>query len=466
VEAAVQYATWYNVAYLITGILFILGLKYMSSPKTARFGNRLSMVGMVIALGATFPQEIVQWYVIVPGLIVGAAVGIYFGRAVKMTAMPQMVAIFNGCGGGAAALVAMGELMKRIGSAPLAFDFTFTTMLSAVIGALSFSGSIIAFLKLQELMTGRPITYPGQQVVNGLVLIAILVCSGLVIANDPNALTYFSVALVLTLVLGVLFVLPIGGADMPVVISLLNSFTGLAAASTGFVLSNNVLIISGALVGASGTILTLLMGKAMNRSVTNVLFGAFGAVHATTAATKGKQIDVRSVSADDTAALLAYATEVIVVPGYGMAVAQAQHSIKELETLLEKRGVEVKYAIHPVAGRMPGHMNVLLAEANVPYEALYDMDEINPEFERATVALVVGANDVTNPAAREDKNSPIYGMPILNVDKAEHVIVLKRSMNSGFAGIDNPLYEDPKTAMLFGDAKKSIDAVNTSLKQL
>jgi NAD(P) transhydrogenase subunit beta len=356
--------------------------------------------------------------------------------------------------------------MKRIGSAPLAFDFTFTTMLSAVIGALSFSGSIIAFLKLQELMTGRPITYPGQQVVNGLVLIAILVCSGLVIANDPNALTYFSVALVLTLVLGVLFVLPIGGADMPVVISLLNSFTGLAAASTGFVLSNNVLIISGALVGASGTILTLLMGKAMNRSVTNVLFGAFGAVHATTAATKGKQIDVRSVSADDTAALLAYATEVIVVPGYGMAVAQAQHSIKELETLLEKRGVEVKYAIHPVAGRMPGHMNVLLAEANVPYEALYDMDEINPEFERATVALVVGANDVTNPAAREDKNSPIYGMPILNVDKAEHVIVLKRSMNSGFAGIDNPLYEDPKTAMLFGDAKKSIDAVNTSLKQL
>jgi H+-translocating NAD(P) transhydrogenase subunit beta len=267
--------------------------------------------------------------------------------------------------------------------------------------------------------------------------------------------------------LGVLFVLPIGGADMPVVISLLNSFTGLAAALTGFVLDNNVLIISGALVGASGTLLTLLMGKAMNRSVTNVLFGAFGAVHASSASAKGgPAVDVRSLTPEDTAALLAYANEVIIVPGYGMAVAQAQHSVRELETLLEKRGVEVKYAIHPVAGRMPGHMNVLLAEANVPYDALFDMDEINPEFERADVALVVGANDVTNPAAREDKTSPIYGMPILNVDKAQNVIVLKRSMSSGFAGIDNPLYEEPKTAMLFGDAKKSIDSVNTALKQL
>jgi NAD(P) transhydrogenase subunit beta len=470
VEAATQSATWYNVAYLITGILFILGLKYMSSPKTARHGNRLSMAGMVIALIATFAQGVVQWPVIIAGLVVGAAVGIYFGRAVKMTAMPQMVAIFNGCGGGAAALVAMGELMKMLATsngAPLPIDFTLTTMLTAVIGALSFAGSIIAFLKLQELMTGRPITYPGQQVVNALVLLGIIYAAVMVIINGPNPLMHFGIALGLALLLGVLFVLPIGGADMPVVISLLNSFTGLAAALTGFVLNNNVLIISGALVGASGTLLTLLMGKAMNRSVTNVLFGAFGAVHASSASAKGgPAADVRSLSAEDTAALLAYANEVIIVPGYGMAVAQAQHSVKELESLLEKRGVEVKYAIHPVAGRMPGHMNVLLAEANVPYDALFDMDEINPEFERADVALVVGANDVTNPAAREDKNSPIYGMPILDVDKAQNVIVLKRSMSSGFAGIDNPLYEDPKTAMLFGDAKKSIDAVNTALKQL
>jgi NAD(P) transhydrogenase subunit beta len=469
-EAVAATATWYNVAYLITGILFILGLKYMSSPKTARFGNRLSMAGMVIALIATFAQGVVQWPVIIGGLVVGAAVGIYFGRAVKMTAMPQMVAIFNGCGGGAASLVAMGELMKTLAAsngAPLPYDFTITTMLTAAIGALSFSGSIIAFLKLQELMTGRPITYPGQQIVNALVLLGILFCAVMVIINGPDVLLHFGIALALALLLGVLFVLPIGGADMPVVISLLNSFTGLAAALTGFVLNNNVLIISGALVGASGTLLTLLMGKAMNRSVTNVLFGAFGAVQsAGGGASGGSGAEVRSVSAEDTAALLAYASQVIIVPGYGMAVAQAQHSIRELEDLLEKRGVEVKYAIHPVAGRMPGHMNVLLAEANVPYTSLYDMDDINPEFERTTVALVVGANDVTNPAARNDKSSPIYGMPILNVDKAENVIVLKRSMKSGFAGIDNPLYEDPKTAMLFGDAKKSIDAVNNALKQL
>jgi NAD(P) transhydrogenase subunit beta len=469
-EAVAQTATWYNVAYLITGILFILGLKYMSSPKTARFGNRLSMAGMVIALIATFAQGVVQWPVIIGGLVVGAAVGIYFGRAVKMTAMPQMVAIFNGCGGGAASLVAMGELMKTLATsngAPLPYDFTITTMLTAAIGALSFSGSIIAFLKLQELMTGRPITYPGQQIVNALVLLGIIYCAVMVIINGPDVLLHFGIALTLALLLGVLFVLPIGGADMPVVISLLNSFTGLAAALTGFVLNNNVLIISGALVGASGTLLTLLMGKAMNRSVTNVLFGAFGAVQSSGGgASGGSGAEVRSVSAEDTAALLAYASQVIIVPGYGMAVAQAQHSIRELEDLLEKRGVEVKYAIHPVAGRMPGHMNVLLAEANVPYTSLYDMDDINPEFERTTVALVVGANDVTNPAARNDKSSPIYGMPILNVDKAENVIVLKRSMKSGFAGIDNPLYEDPKTAMLFGDAKKSIDAVNNALKQL
>ncbi len=297
-------------------------------------------------------------------------------------------------------------------------------------------------------------------------LLIILAAGGFVVAGSDPA-RWLAVALVGSLLLGVLFTLPIGGADMPVIISLLNSFTGLAAALTGFVLSNNVLIISGALVGASGTLLTLMMGKAMNRSVTNVLFGAFGAVSKSSAASSGASAaNVRSLSADDVAAMLAYANQVVVVPGYGMAVAQAQHSIRDLADLLEKRGIEVKYAIHPVAGRMPGHMNVLLAEANVPYTSLYDMDDINPEFERTDVALVVGANDVTNPAARVDKSSPIFGMPILDVDRAQNVIVLKRSMKSGFAGIDNPLYEDPKTAMLFGDAKKSIDAVNAAVKTM
>jgi NAD(P) transhydrogenase subunit beta len=457
-----------NVAYLITGVLFIFGLRYLSSPKTARLGNRIAAVGMLVAIIAVLTQSIVQWWIIAVGVIIGAVIGIYSGRVVKMTAMPQMVALFNGAGGGAASLVAAGELYKRInGNEALTFDVTFTIMLTSAIGALSFAGSIIAFLKLQEVMTGRPITYPGQQVVNAVILLLVLVGSGFVIANSPNMVLWFWVALCAALVLGVLFVLPIGGADMPVVVSLLNSFTGLAAAATGFVLQNNVLIISGALVGASGTLLTLLMGKAMNRSITNVLFGAFGAIKESSggsSSTAGQ--NVRSVSADDVAALCAYANQVIVVPGYGMAVAQAQHSVRELADQLEKRGVEVKYAIHPVAGRMPGHMNVLLAEANVPYPALYDMDDINPEFERTDVALIIGANDVTNPAARTDKSSPIYGMPILNVDKAANIIVLKRSMKPGFAGIDNPLYDDPKTAMLFGDAKKSIDAVISSVKAL
>jgi NAD(P) transhydrogenase subunit beta len=456
-----------DIAYLVTGICFIVGLRFLSSPKTARLGNRISALGMLIAVVAVLTQGIVNWIVVAAALVVGAAVGIVSAQRVKMTAMPQMVAIFNGAGGGAAALVAAGELLKlyQTGST-VTYDVSFTSVLSAVIGAVSFAGSIIAFLKLQEVMTGRPITYPGQQVVNALLALAILVSWGFVVAGSPSALTYFWVALGCSFVLGILFVLPIGGADMPVVISLLNSFTGLAAASTGFVLGNSVLIIAGALVGASGTLLTVLMGRAMNRSITNVLFGAFGAIKTTTAGGTGAKHDVRSVSADDVAAMLAYANEVIVVPGYGMAVAQAQHSIRELEDQLEKRGVEVKYAIHPVAGRMPGHMNVLLAEANVPYTSLYDMDDINPEFERADVALVVGANDVTNPAARTDKSSPIYGMPILDVDKAANVVVLKRSMNSGFAGIDNPLFDDPKTVMLFGDAKKSIDGVVAGVKAL
>ncbi|MFN2461364.1 MAG: NAD(P)(+) transhydrogenase (Re/Si-specific) subunit beta [Candidatus Velthaea sp.] len=456
-----------DIAYLATGVLFILGLRYLSSPRTARLGNRLAALGMLLALVAVLTQGIVQWWVVAIGIVIGGAIGIYSGRAVKMTAMPQMVALFNGAGGGAAALVAAGELLKllRAGSGVLPFDQTFTIMLTSVIGAISFAGSIIAFLKLQEVMTGRPIVYPGQQIVNGLILLLVLVASGFVIAN-VNSVPWYTAALLAALALGVLFVLPIGGADMPVIVSLLNSFTGLAAAATGFVLNNSVLIISGALVGASGTLLTILMGKAMNRSITNVLFGAFGSIKTSGgAAGTGAAQNVRSVSADDVAALVAYANQVI-VPGYGMAVAQAQHSVRELADQLEKRGVEVKYAIHPVAGRMPGHMNVLLAEANVPYPALYDMDDINPEFSRTDVALIIGANDVTNPAARSDRSSPIYGMPILDVDKANNVIVLKRSMKPGFAGIDNPLYDDPKTAMLFGDAKKSIDGVVAAVKAL
>jgi len=386
-----------------------------------------------------------------------------------MTAMPQMVAAFNGMGGGAAAMVALGDVLRLMrdsgGTVPV--DQGIPIVLSCAIGSISFAGSIIAFLKLQELMTGRPIQYPGQQFVNALIAIVIVVSAVAVCASFMPELAFY-VLLAAALLLGVLFVLPIGGADMPVVISLLNAFTGLAAAMTGFVLDNNVLIISGALVGASGTLLTILMGKAMNRSITNVLFGAFGAVSTASggAAIAGGDGHVRSGTADDIGVMLAYAKEVIIVPGYGMAVAQAQHSVRELADQLEKKGVEVKYAIHPVAGRMPGHMNVLLAEANVPYTSLYDMEDINPEFPRADVALVIGANDVTNPAARNVQSSPIYGMPILDVDKAQNIVVLKRSMNPGFAGIDNPLYENPKTMMLFGDAKKSIDNLTSVVKGL
>jgi NAD(P) transhydrogenase subunit beta len=460
---------WIDVAYLITGITFIIGLRYLSSPKTARLGNRVAMGGMTLALVATaiqlYPGSF-GWILL--GVAVGAAVGIYSARAVKMTAMPQMVALFNGAGGGAAALVAAAEILKLYDESAgvgLPFDQTLTIVLTTTIGAVSFAGSIIAFLKLQELMTGRPITYPSQQKVNAGIAGAIGLAALMVIFNLAPLQAFFFL-FAASLVLGVLFVLPIGGADMPVVISLLNSFTGLAAAATGFVLGNNVLIISGALVGASGTLLTLMMGKAMNRSVSNVLFGAFGSVVTATAGTASSGGTIRSSSVDDVATMLAYANQVIVVPGYGMAVAQAQHSVRELADQLEKKGVEVKYAIHPVAGRMPGHMNVLLAEANVPYPALFDMDDINPEFSRTDVALIIGANDVTNPAARSDKSSPIFGMPILDVDKAGTIVVLKRSMKPGFAGIDNPLYEDPKTTMLFGDAKKSVDGLAAAVKAL
>ncbi|GAC1301456.1 MAG: NAD(P)(+) transhydrogenase (Re/Si-specific) subunit beta [Vulcanimicrobiaceae bacterium] len=460
-----------TTAYLVTGICFIIGLRLMNSPATARRGNTVSIAGMTVALLATgFQLDFAAaWWIALIGLGAGAGVGIYFARAVKMTAMPQMVAIFNGCGGGAAAMVASAEYLKLDpANHAVPLDLSIASVLTAVIGAISFTGSIVAFLKLQELMTGRPIVYPGQQVVNAA--LALIAVAGVVlVALGVHPIFAFFAALVAAAILGVLFVLPIGGADMPVIISLLNSFTGLAAALTGFALSNDVLIIAGALVGASGTLLTLMMGKAMNRSVANVLFGAFGAAPKAGvggASSVAADATVRESSVDDVANMLASARQVVVVPGYGMAVAQAQHSVRELADQLEAKGVEVKYAIHPVAGRMPGHMNVLLAEANVPYPALVDMEDINPEFPKTDVALVIGANDVTNPDARTNASSPIYGMPILDVDHATKVVVLKRSMKPGFAGIDNPLYALENTSMLFGDAKTSVDKLVTAVKTL
>jgi NAD(P) transhydrogenase subunit beta len=384
-----------------------------------------------------------------------------------MTAMPQMVALFNGVGGGAAALIALAEV-HRILPEPGApkVDISLAIVLSALIGAISFSGSMVAFAKLQELIGGRPITYPGQQLVNG-VLLVVAAGVGIALVSGVQDEWLLWVLVASALLFGVLFVLPIGGADMPVVISLLNAFTGLAVAASGFELENNVLIVAGMLVGASGTLLTMLMGRAMNRSIANVLFGAFGQVSDSAAAVAaGDGGSVRSATAEDVAVMLAYAHKVVFVPGYGLAVAQAQHDVRQLADLLEAKGVEVSYAIHPVAGRMPGHMNVLLAEANVPYPQLKEMDEANPEFGRTDVALVVGANDVVNPDARNNQGSPIFGMPILNVDQSQAVVVLKRSMNPGFAGIENPLFYNPKTVMLFGDAKESIDRLIEDVKGL
>ncbi len=455
----------YSLAYLLAAVLFILGLRQLSSPKTARNGNYTAAAGMVIALGATVPQlhfTTAGAIVILVGVVLGAAIGTIGARQVKMTAIPQMVALFNGAGGGAAALVAVAELLK-FGSHPSTAE-ALPSVFSIVIGSVSFAGSMVAFAKLQELMTGTPITYPGQQLVNGLIAAAIIgfVVAVLAIASIPFS---FLSLMVLALILGVAFVLPIGGADMPVVISLLNAFTGLAVAASGFTLNNFSLIVAGTLVGASGSLLTKLMSDAMGRSLGNVLFGAFGQVQKGAAAVAGKEgRTVRTGSIEDLATLLAYSQRVIIVPGYGLAVAQAQHAVRELADLLEKRGVEVSYAIHPVAGRMPGHMNVLLAEANVPYEQLKEMDEINDEFKNADVVLVVGANDVVNPAARTSPGSPIYGMPILNADQAKNIVFMKRSMRPGFAGIDNDLLYDPKTIMLFGDAKDSLTKLVTAVK--
>jgi H+-translocating NAD(P) transhydrogenase subunit beta len=455
-----------QAVYLATAILFILGIMRLRSPATARSGNALAASGMGLAIAVTlFSQHSLNGGIIGGGMAVGTILGVVAARKVRMTAMPQMVALFNGMGAGAAALVAAGELIGQLpGGRALGVGVTSVALFSVLIGCVSFAGSLLAFAKLQEIMTGRPITFPLQKIVNGLLALAVVGAGSSILAAGAGGpvLGGFAIG---ALLLGALLVLPVGGADMPVIISLLNSFTGLAAAATGFVIGNNVLIIGGALVGASGTILTLLMSRAMNRSLASVLFGAFGSVVAGVAATAEHQT-VRGASAEDVAALLAYANGVIIVPGYGLAVARAQQEVRQLADLLEKRRVAVKYAIHPVAGRMPGHMNVLLAEADVPYPALYEMDAINPEFAHTDVALVVGANDVTNPAARTDPKSPIYGMPILNVDQARTVVVLKRSMSPGFAGIDNPLYYNPKTLMLFGDARESLLKLLSALKEL
>jgi H+-translocating NAD(P) transhydrogenase subunit beta len=455
-----------NFTYLVAAVLLIVGIKRLSSPRTARSGNVVAAVGMAIALVFTLlDSDIETFWLIAGGVALGTVVGAVSARRVKMTAMPQMVALFNGVGGGAAALIAAAEFHRLApGGGHVDADAMGAMLFSALIGSVSLSGSMVAFAKLQELLPGRPLVFSAQQAFNGLLFAGLLGFG--VVAGATEAGGWIVGLLAGALLFGVLLVLPIGGADMPVVISLLNAFTGLAAASTGFVLDNTALIIGGTLVGASGTLLTILMGRAMNRSLANVLFSAFGAEPAAgpAAAAGADGGAVRELTAEDAAVMLAYAKRVVFVPGYGLAVAQAQHAVRDLADLLEQRGVDVKYAIHPVAGRMPGHMNVLLAEANVPYPQLFDMEDINPEFPRTDVALVVGANDVTNPAARENPESPLYGMPILNVDEAANVVVLKRSMNPGFAGIDNDLFYRPNTAMLFGDAKASLEKLIAAVK--
>lgn len=455
-----------NALYLLAAVLFIIGLKRLARPKTAVQGNLLGSVGMLIAILVTvFNRSIVSMEIILAGIVVGSLGGALLARKIQMTAMPQMVALLNGFGGIASTLVAGAALIEEIGlrSDPSP-EFLIATAASALIGSVTFSGSLIAFGKLQGLVTTNPVLFPGRYVVTGGLGIVALVLSGMLFADPDATATYWLVCGV-ALVLGVLLVLPIGGADMPVVISLLNSYSGLAAAATGFVLLNGVLIISGALVGAAGLILTATMCKAMNRSLVNVLLGGFGATATASGGDDVYEGKVRSASPEDVALLLDGARRVVFVPGYGMAVAQAQHPVRTLATLLEAEGCEVEYAIHPVAGRMPGHMNVLLAEADVPYEQLKDMDEINPTFPETDVAIVIGANDVVNPLARTDPGSPIAGMPILNVDMAKTVIVIKRSLSPGFAGIPNPLFANENTLMLFADAKKGVNDIVAALKE-
>jgi H+-translocating NAD(P) transhydrogenase subunit beta len=465
-----------RIAWLVGAVGFVIGLSRMNSPATARNGNLVSAGGMAIAIVATalliFVQQSngvqvagVAWVIIAVGVVLGGGLGLYTARSVKMTAMPQLVSLFNAVGGGAAALIAIDDYLGLAAGSPVRIDEHIFIVLDIIIGSITFTGSIVASGKLQGLIPGKPIKVPGGQLVT-LALAAVSVIGAIVlfVGGTPN-LAVMVVILAAALIFGVTMTLPIGGADMPVVISLLNSFTGTAVAMAGFVINNPVLIIAGALVGASGAILTKLMADAMNRSVMNIMIGGFGGGDDAPGAAAGPGGSVRSIGADDVAIQLAYAQHVIIVPGYGLAVAQAQHAVRELAELLEDRGVDVKYAIHPVAGRMPGHMNVLLAEANVPYPQLKEMDDINPEFARADVALVIGANDVTNPAARRS-GSPVSGMPILDVDQAKSIVVIKRSMGKGYAGIDNELYTNEKTGMLFADAKDGLASLTAAVKAL
>ncbi len=452
------------ICYLLASSLFIVGLKRLSSPATARQGNTLAAFGMLLAIvGTLLVREIVSFEWIIVGLIIGSVIGALLAARVKMTAMPQMVGILNGFGGAASMLVAFSEYIFTPTGRTV--DVSVTIILTIIVGAVTFSGSMAAAAKLQEIISGRAIVFTGQKLLNALVFVGSLVLGGILVTGEYNV-GLLAVLTLVALVLGVLVVIPIGGADMPVVVSLMNSYSGVAGALAGFVLRNNALIISGALVGASGIILTQIMCKAMNRSLANVMFGAFGAQAAGVAGASANGKSVREATPQDVAIMLGYARKVVVVPGYGMAVSQAQHQVRELTDLLEQRGVEVLYGIHPVAGRMPGHMNVLLAEANVPYPALREMEQVNPELDRTDVAVVIGANDVVNPAARDQAGSPIYGMPIINVDKAQTVIVLKRSMNTGFAGIENDLFYNDNTRMLFGDARKSLGALIAEVKAL
>ena len=454
-----------TIAYLIASCCFIVGIKKLSSPKTAVPGNYIGAFGMLIAVVATLAKnEVFNWQIIGAGIAIGVVIGAVFAARIGMTSMPQLVAVLNGFGGAASALVATAELVRQGGEATVFVSVP--VVLGALIGWVTLTGSFIAFAKLQELMTTAPITYPGQNFMNAILVIVLLGLGVGVIMDPANMSLYWGLS-ALSLVFGVLIVIPIGGADMPVVIALLNSYSGLAACATGFAIHNDALIISGSLVGASGLILTAIMCKAMNRSLANVLFSAFGsAPEASEGGGSGPSGTVRGYDLDDAAIVFDAAQSVIIVPGYGMAVAQAQHAVRELADLLKERDVEVRYAVHPVAGRMPGHMNVLLAEANVPYEELLDLDQVNPYFPEADVAIVVGANDITNPAARHDKSSPIFGMPILDVDRARTIMICKRGMSAGFAGVQNELFYDPKTMMLFGDAKGTIMGLTSAIKEL
>jgi H+-translocating NAD(P) transhydrogenase subunit beta len=459
--------TTIQLSYLVSTGLFFWGLKQLGSPATARNGNLLASIGMLIAIVATLlDHQVVNYVSIFAALGIGSAIGVIGAQRVAMTDMPQMVGLLNGLGGASSALIAVAEFYRLVETGNVPIDATITAILGSLIGGVTFTGSMIAFAKLQGLLPGAPMVFPAMRLVSIGLLVSFVIGSVLLVIT-PGSTTIFLGITIIALVLGILFVIPIGGGDMPVVISLLNSLSGIAASAAGFVVMNNVLIIAGALVGASGLILTAIMCKAMNRSLPSVLFSAFTSV-ASAVASKATGADrpVRSTGAEEGAMMLGYARTVVIVPGYGMAVAQAQHAVRELADQLERKGVDVKYAIHPVAGRMPGHMNVLLAEANVPYSQLYDMDDINAEFDRTDVALVIGANDVVNPDAKTNPGSPIYGMPILEVDRAKNTIVIKRGMSAGYAGVDNELFYQNKTVMLFGNAKEAVASLVAEVKQL